>query len=234
MIPEVSWIKDSRRPLCDVPWLGNSLVHADGSLNFCCHSNASIGNVNHDRFERIWNGPKMQEIRRALSNQVLPPECCTSSCPIYRGDDRNYITDRMLGPNAREVAVHEDPHKDIRQRLSGSVIKLATSEKGQMPSIALELKVKGAPVKADIFVAVTAPDGTLAFLPGNESFAIPFRCQVELREQAEPVEILVSKARGGIGITGHYSICAALFQCKQNPNILSNCYWSARSEFNIG
>lgn len=231
MMPHVSWIKDSKRPLCDVPWLGNSLVHADGALNFCCHSNASIGNVNEQRFEQIWNNPQMQKIRQALAAQVLPPECQTSSCPIYRGDDKNYITDRMTGPNAHRMVGHEDPHKTIRQRLKGSLIKLSEAGRGQVPSITLELSVEGEPVKADLFVAMTAPDGTLKFLPGNEPFAIPFRSTVELREQAQSFEIFSSETQPGIEMTGRYSVCAALFQRKQNPNILSNCYWSESTEF---
>lgn len=233
MSPNVSWINDSKRPLCDVPWLGNSLVHADGSLNFCCHSNTTIGNINQERFEVLWNNSQMQRIRQALSAQILPSECQTSSCPIYRGDDKNYITDRMNGPNANQVAGHEYPHEAIRQRLKGSMIKLSASGKSQMPSIALELRIEGEPIRADIFVAITAPDGTLAFLPGNEPFPVPFQLQFELREQAQPVEFVVSEMRRGSEMKGRYSVCAALFQCRQNPNILSNCYWSECTEFNI-
>lgn len=233
MTLDVTWIAlAARRPLCDVPWLGNSVVLADGSVNFCCFSSAVVGNVNGSSFDEVWNGKAMQRIRKALANQVLPPECQSTSCPIYRGDDRHYVLDRMDGPNGFRATGNSDPHQAIRERLAGSVIRLTAAAKGTLPGVTIDFRVKEAPVKADLFVALTGPDGKTVFLPDSEDYAVPFKCWLELCPQDEPQSIEISQPRSG-AVPGNYKLCAALFDCSQNPNLLSNCYWSSVAEMSV-
>lgn len=236
MTPEVTWIqKAPQRPLCDVPWLGNSVVLADGAVNFCCFSSAVVGNVNEQPFDKVWNGQTMQRIRRALSNQTLPPECQSTSCPIYRGDDRHYILNRMDGSHGVRATGTLDPNRSIRERLEGSRIRHSSFNpaKGEAPDIVIEFHVAGAPVVADLFVAVSMPDGKTVFLPDKEDYAIPFQWGIELRHQEEPQEISVLQHGKEFELPGTYRVCAALFRSNENPNLLSNCYWSAQCDFAV-
>lgn len=233
MTLDVTWISPTARPpLCDVPWLGNSVVLADGSVNFCCFSSAVVGNVNSNSFEEVWNGKTMQRIRKALTNQVLPPECQSTSCPIYRGDDRHYVLDRMDGPNGFRATGNADPHQAIRERLAGSGVTVTDAPEGTLPGITLEFRVTGSSLQADLFVALTRPEGDTVFLPDKEDYAVPFKCWLELRPQDEPQRIEVLPPTEGAS-PGTYRLCAALFQPSQNPNLLSNCYWANTSEFTI-
>src|SRR4051794_15422837 len=90
------WIDEClQRPICDVPWLGTAIVFSTGDVQFCCFSGHSVGNINEEPFEKVWTGKSMREIRQALIEQRLPPQCQSSSCPIFRGDKLHYIVKRM-------------------------------------------------------------------------------------------------------------------------------------------
>lgn len=226
----VIWIDaQPRRPLCDVPWLGTVVVLSDGNVNFCCFSSVSVGNVNKESFEQIWNGLIMRRIRHALSKQQLPPECQSTACPFYRGDDLHYIFERMDGPNRFQVTKTHDPHFAIREGLQGSDLLLTNEETGSgcVLDVELEFHYKGGHMVADLFLAVRHPDGGIRFLPNGEEYAVPFSTHIEFREDKVPLRFEVLKQRLDSTIAGDYHICAALFERNSNPNLLSNCYWSA-------
>src|SRR5215470_8503674 len=161
---DVVWIDaKSKQPLCDVPWLGTSVVLSNGNVNFCCFSDAIVGNVNEQTFEQIWNGARMRDVRRALSEQRLPAECQSTSCPIFRGDTAHYLIDRMNG---------NDPARDriepsmVKECLRGSALSLSsdTVDFAETLEIAINLRWRGAPLLADLFIAVRRDDGLCLFL----------------------------------------------------------------------
>ena len=83
-----TWLENlPPRPLCDIPWLGRAVVLSSGDVNFCCSSDAVVGNVNKEPLEEIWRGATMQGIRRSLAAQVLPPQC-----RCHRRNDRATAT----------------------------------------------------------------------------------------------------------------------------------------------
>lgn len=226
----VIWIEiQSRQPLCDVPWFGTSVVLSDGKVNFCCFSSVSVGNVNKESFEQIWNGPIMHRIRQVLSKWQLPPECQSTACPFYRGDDLHYIFERMNGPNRFQVTKTDDPHLVIREKLQGTelLVKNEETKIGDILNVELEFHFKGGPMVADLFVGIRYPDGVIRFLPNFEEYAVPFWAHIEFREDKAPLRFEVLKQRLDSTIAGDYHICAALFERNSNPNLLSNCYWSA-------
>lgn len=225
----VVWIDQAgRMPLCDVPWLGTSIVHADGSVNFCCFSNGVVGNVNQHTFQEIWNGPEMTRIRETLIARELPAECQTHSCPIYRGDDLHYIFDRMDGPSAK---LGPDPHEHVREALGGSALAVVASplpDGGERITANIDLRFTGDPLTADLVVAVAGPEG-LRFLPGFDDYAVPFQQAIALTAEAteHPIRLtLWSGDSAVLGPAGEYEFCAALFEVESNPNLLSNCFWS--------
>ena len=73
-------------PFAKCPGVGTVAILSDGT-NLCCYSSAIVGNVNRNSFVEIWNGPAMQNIRRELVEGRFPPECRSTSCPIFRGDE---------------------------------------------------------------------------------------------------------------------------------------------------
>lgn len=224
------WINtQSRRPLCDVPWFGTVVVLSDGSVNFCCYSSAVVGNVNKESFQEIWNGTVMSEIRQELSEQRLPPQCRSASCPFYRGDERNYIFDRMEGPHSFRVTGTHDPHARVRESLQGSELRVNRdeSETGNTVEVSLEFCCRGEPVLADILVAIRYPDGSIRFLPDLVEYAMPFRTCIELREDQVPLQVnILGQGMDCFQVEGDYEICAALIESGSDPNLLSNVYWS--------
>jgi hypothetical protein len=233
----VIWIESlAKQPLCDVPWLGTSVVLSDGRINFCCFSNAVAGNVNEESFEDIWNGSVMQRVRYALSEQRLPPECQSASCPVYRGDDLHYIFDRMKGPYRFELTKTQDPHAGIRGRFQGSELRVTRRDVGAGERLEVDIVFyyRGKPMTADLFVCVRYPDRTLRFLPTLEKYAVPFMT-VEFVAAPGPLEVGVfERPLDSFKSTGDYEICAALFEANSNPNLLTNCYWSANKTISTG
>lgn len=80
--------------VCDKPWEG-LLVHADGSVRFCCFMLGTIGDLNQNTFTEIWNGPKAQEMRRAFLNDSEPTEC--RMCPLIHdyGEAKTKMNERV-------------------------------------------------------------------------------------------------------------------------------------------
>ncbi|MFA5276527.1 MAG: glycosyltransferase [Candidatus Omnitrophota bacterium] len=74
-------------PFCTRPWEG-FMVDVSEVSRVCCHirpvkdaDNCTIGNLRHQSFEEIWNGPFLRKIRRQLLNNALPEECW--ACPFF-------------------------------------------------------------------------------------------------------------------------------------------------------
>ena len=232
----VLWIETPRQPLCDVPWLGTSVVLSDGSVNFCCFSNAVVGNANEASFEEIWNGRVMRRIRQTLSEQQLPPECQLLSCPIYRSDNMHYIFDRMQGPNSFKKTGTHDPHAWVRERFQRSELRANYNEMwaGGTLEVSLEFYYRGEPMVADLFVGLYHPDRRICFLPNYEDYAVPFMSGIEFSEDRVPLQFKVFEhCLDALQVAGDYQICAALFESNSNPNLVSNCYWSASKTFHV-
>jgi hypothetical protein len=233
----VGWIAAApQRPLCDVPWLGTSVVLSDGSVNFCCFSDAVVGNVNTASFEEVWDGKVMRHIRHELSEQRFPHECQSSSCPLYRGDQLHYLLDRMDGPNSFRATATHDPHAQLREQLAGSALLVSGGTGGGDPIRAsLEFRFQGNRLSADLFVGVRHPDGVIRFLPNSETYAVPMLTGIALSEKESSMQLdLLPDGAGRFRAAGDYEICAALFERDSNPNLLSNCYWSASCTIAVG
>ncbi len=227
--PRILWLADlPKRPLCDVPWMGNTVVLANGDVNFCCFSDAVVGNVKDTPLKEIWNNETMRRIRRGLRDQDLPPECRSSSCPIFRGDENHIILTRMEGAYREQLTGTADPHADIRAGCAGSSLKqsrIAPSDGG--PAFDFDVHYEGAPVCVDLYVAIRGEDRVVRFLPRLEEVPIPYRVGVRL-----PSDLPVSvrwPMDGGVagGQFGKYDVCGAVFESGSHPNIGSNCYWFA-------
>jgi hypothetical protein len=233
---KIIWIEaQPQRPLCDVPWIGNSIILDDGRVHFCCFSYYTPGNVNEKSFEDIWNGSIMQGIRQALSEQRLPPECQAAKCPIYRGDDSDYIIERMEGSYSYKVTKKHDPHRCVRELFHGSKLQVNHEEVliGDILKVSLEFHYLGDSIVADLFVGIRYPDGVVRFLPNYEEYAVPFRTNCEFNKEQNSREFKVFEQTVNSLPSGCYQICSALFVNYSNPNLISNCYWSANKTVNI-
>jgi len=238
--PVVDWITDAPpKPICDVPWLGGSIVLSTGDVNFCCFSGVFVGNVNERPFREIWNGPVMQRIRQSLIAGTLPPECRSGSCPIYRGDDRHYLLERMDGNNVEKL-----PDGEVRvvekMRLArgqfGATRLTVPAEPlslGATFALRLELACADPALTADLFVSIAAPEGGLAFLPGAVDFALPYGCELPCAGSALDIAVDTAEHEAFFATPGLYRVCAALFEPGSNPNLLANCYWAATKTFRL-
>jgi hypothetical protein len=224
-VPELFWVDQlPKRPLCDVPWFGNSVVLSNGDVNFCCFSDAVAGNVKQASFEQIWNGPVMQRIRSELIAQHLPVKCRTAACPIHRGDTSDLIHLRMEGALARLLGI-PDPAA-VRERLCDVELQAFVQRRGKETVLRLSLaySYSGGPLTADLFAGIRCADGLVRFLPNQEEFPVPFACALPLLEHGESsweLPLSFEAASGG----SEYALCIALFEKDSNPNLPSNCYW---------
>lgn len=213
------------RPLCDVPWLGNSMVLSSGDINFCCFSDGVAGNVNDTPFEQIWNGQYMQRIRGELTARRLPVECQTASCPIHSGVTTDYVHKRMEGSFARMFAGTADP-QEVRAHLSAVSVdaRHAQTPDAMMLRVTLGMRYDGPELTADAFAGVRQADGIVRFLPNYEEFPVPFACGLPLTERERTWEFVMSDGAEVAAPT--YELCIALFEKDSNPHLASNCYWS--------
>jgi hypothetical protein len=217
------WVQGpGTRPICDVPWLGNTIVLSNGAVHFCCFSDAVVGNVNVSSFGEIWNGEKMKGIRRALTEQRLPAECRSPSCPFFRGDEFHYLIDR----NRKEPEVPQTHH--LAEALSGSDLEIDENSlrlAGPL-EVRVNLRFAGKSAKADLFVGVKQPDGLIRFLPGCDAYAVPCRTDIRLDADADLSLVVRDQTQSCLAMPGKYLVCAALFESGSDPNRASNCYWS--------
>ena len=222
----ILWLEDlPRRPLCDVPWMGNTVVLANGDVNFCCFSDAVVGNVKETPLKEIWNNDVMRRIRRVLRDQDLPPECRTSSCPILRGDQNHVILTRMEGAYREKMTGTSDPHAAIRAGFAGSGVELTVGGSKDATVFDFALRYTGAPVCVDLYIAVRGDDRTTRFLPRREEVPIP--CRVGIRLPSDSPLSFRFSIEGGR--PGSYDVCGAVFESGSHPSIGSNCYWFARA-----
>jgi hypothetical protein len=148
----------------------------------------------------------------------------------------HYIFDRIQGPNSFKKTGTHDPHAWVRERLQWSELRVNYNEMwaGGTLEVSLEFSYRGEPMVADLFVGLCHPDRRIRFLPHDEDYAIPFRSGVEFREDRVPLRFKVfEQCLDAIQAVGDYQICAALFESNSNPNLASNCYWSASKTFNV-
>ena len=232
-----TWIeKLPRRPLCDVPWLGRSVILSDGRVNFCCFSDAVVGNVNETPLLEIWRGPKMRAIREALTRQRFPPECQSHSCPLYRGDEHTYLLDRMDGRFRPFLSHSDDPHAAVRAELAGSRLAFERERAGPGERLVatLTLEFTGHWIAGDLFAAVTMPGGAIRFLPDFCDYPFPLWRYVELAGPRGTVtRPVIDRVVDGSIAPGRYELCVALVAPDGNPNVANNCFWSARAAVDV-
>lgn len=72
-----------RRTRCGVPWL-SAEISARGDVT-TCHTfyDLPLGNVHEQSLLEIWRGPRIEQLRRHLRNELLP--ICTACCRYYGG-----------------------------------------------------------------------------------------------------------------------------------------------------
>lgn len=256
-----AWIETERqRPICDVPWLGLTIVQADGNVNFCCFSNGIVGNVYQTDFEEIWNSREMRLIRLELSEQRLPAVCRSDNCPIFRGDRQHSALYRMEGMHGLRKSGAEDPRRIIREGLRGSGLRMSGDRLRIGDHLRLELVVKSLtqalathyyqtliedmkpdlfvksslpPLTADLFVCLRSAEGAVRFLPSGEDFAVPFEISLPLTGSSDFIRVpLWDGPIEGVTV-GKYEICAALFETESNPNLVSNCFWATSRNLTV-
>jgi len=221
--PNVRWIAAAPlRPLCDVPWVGTSVVLSDGNVNFCCFSSALVGNVNEASFESIWAGERMQRIRRELTAQRFPAECQSPSCPLFRSDEETFLRQRMDGVAAPNL-------RDMRWRVRESTLELDKEHLNiwQAPKVTLDLKYEGGAFAADLFIAVQLSDSSFRFLPDYTDYPVPF-CRLDA-----PCVHTVPLLPKYFMLPGRYELSAALFEPESNPNLLASCYWAQAKRIHV-
>lgn len=225
-VEKPTWLEDlPQRPLCDIPWLGRVVVLSSGAVNFCCSSNAVVGDVNQESLAAIWVGETMQQIRRALAAQTLPPQCRSTACPIYRGDDATYLRQRMDG-YLRPAAFER--RQRLRAQLAGArLLGPERAAPGEDFAVDFVLPELGEGARVDAFVALTAPDGCIRFGVEGTDHPLP-----SLRHEwigGAATTLTGARVRVPLdGLTGTWTCCAALFAFDSSPAALANCLWSSR------
>jgi hypothetical protein len=69
---------------CKHPWK-NLQIMATGEVRVCCWSICSLGNLNNESLDKIWDGTKLKELREYVSNNKLHSFCTKAPCPYVQG-----------------------------------------------------------------------------------------------------------------------------------------------------
>lgn len=77
--------KTKRRIKCDYPWT-TLQVCEDGRIKACCVCKDSIGDLNQDSLEKIWNGKEMQKYRKGILTKDYYKEC--KNCSLVLNNER--------------------------------------------------------------------------------------------------------------------------------------------------
>jgi hypothetical protein len=206
------WTKKATfTPICNVPWRGTSVVLSDGRVNFCCFSDVVIGNVKQDTFEAIWTGPVMQEIRELLSKGIIPDACSKPSCPIFRGDQRTHLWEKMRGSYYSEDAPVRLELDSLRRSFAST---FAEREQNQL---VINVQATGVRKPVQLVVGQIAPKG-FQFGPNLQAYPRPIG-RLEMNEPHGLLRIDSSKFKP------NEPLFAALFDVDSNPNIDTNCFW---------
>ena len=221
--PSCTWIERApRHPLCDMPWLGRPIELPDGQVRYCCFSEVKVGNVNERPLAEIWRGPRMQHIRSELTHQRLPDECRSDSCPIVRGDADSQLRERMEGP--RPTAVER-----VGDALAFDFVGPEHLHAGEQLQLSLRFRRPWTHAPVDLFVALSAPDGSIRFLPELGEIPLPFAVKVEGNSEGRATEVLLAEGDVDAAIPpGEYELCAGVFLAESNPYLAANCLASAR------
>ncbi len=69
---------------CEAPWRW-LVVNNRGDCLPCCYLQGTVGNLERQTVEEIWNGPPMQELRESIAGGEVHPLCQGASCRYVRG-----------------------------------------------------------------------------------------------------------------------------------------------------
>ncbi|HEY2482530.1 MAG TPA: radical SAM/SPASM domain-containing protein, partial [Caulobacteraceae bacterium] len=89
---------------CNYPW-NWAIVASDGRVAPCCFSTNVVGNINEDKFETIWNGDRMQELRRDVLADRINTICKGASCKYVQA--MNATTAPEVELETREPSITE-------------------------------------------------------------------------------------------------------------------------------
>jgi len=76
-------MKNSKTTYCHLPWSYLYLRYG-GRIQPCCQNSTELGNVNNKnfKFQEVWNGEKLQQIRKLISENQYEQAGCSSECNV--------------------------------------------------------------------------------------------------------------------------------------------------------
>lgn len=231
--PRLFWLeKLPRRPLCDVPWVGRSIIMSTGEVNFCCYSPVFVGNVREQPLEEIWNGSRMQQIRAALAKQQFPEECRTPTCPLWRGDRESFLLDRMRG----YTHSGRGPSEWVRAARAGLTGSLLEARSGSPPRLRLLLERNGLKhgERCPLFVTVAKVGEAPLFFPEATLFPTPWPTKVCFPGSHGATQVDLSRDVDWSKFApGPYRVDVALFEPNALPTDPSQCAWYRTAAFTL-
>ncbi|WP_350188883.1 SPASM domain-containing protein [Thalassobaculum sp.] len=69
---------------CQYPWKW-AVISSNGEVRPCCFATKSVANLHDGSLEEIWNGPKMQTLRRDILADRLNSVCAGAPCKFVQG-----------------------------------------------------------------------------------------------------------------------------------------------------
>ena len=104
---------------CGNPW-SYTAIRTDGTVMPCCFISYSLGNLQTQNFEAIWNGDSYRSLRSSLVKRRYLPQCALATCNYIEGvQAEKYRYEWMETPDKLKVASGTKKFIQIKVRNAG-------------------------------------------------------------------------------------------------------------------
>ena len=100
--PVRHWRDEDIHAPCEVPW-GTVTITGNGDVMACCMPGTVVGNLNEEKLDQIWTGPRFADFRKRINTPNPPAPCRNCGMSRVHNNRRAYAPARYGLPAASPV-----------------------------------------------------------------------------------------------------------------------------------
>lgn len=100
---------------CQNPWRW-LMVTSNGGVRPCCYATSDVANLEQESLQEVWNGARMQQVRRELLGNRVPSICQGAACE-YVKNARATLASRANSSYGRSVNFLQRAWRGVQRRL---------------------------------------------------------------------------------------------------------------------